>query len=71
VRSAELFIDDVLWGPGGGNLNQLLNSSKIFVNQRLATLYGLPFAGATPDTFAPADAPAGQRAGMLTQPAMM
>jgi hypothetical protein len=71
VRSAELFVDDVLWGPAGGNLNQLLTSPRVFVNQRLATLYGLTFSGATPDAFAPADAPAGQRAGMLTQPAMM
>jgi len=70
VRSAELFIDDALWG-GTGDLNQLLTSSRIFVNQRLATLYGLPFSGATPDAFASADAPAGQRAGILTQPAML
>lgn len=70
VRSAELFIDDVLWG-GTGDLNQLLNSPKIFVNQRLATLYELPFSGATADTFVPVDAPAGQRAGMLTQPSMI
>jgi hypothetical protein len=70
VRSTQLFIEDVLWG-GTGDLNQLLTSSKIFVNQRLATLYTLPFSGATPDTFVPVDAPAGQRAGMLTQPGMM
>jgi hypothetical protein len=70
VHSAELFIDDVLWA-GSGDLGQLLTSPRIFVNERLATLYGLPFTGATPDAFVPADAPAGQRAGMLTQPAMM
>jgi hypothetical protein len=70
VRSAELFIDDVLWA-GSGDMSQLLTSPRIFANERLATLYGLPFSGATPDTFAPADAPAGQRAGILTQPAMM
>jgi hypothetical protein len=70
VRSAELFIDDALWA-GTGDLNQLIRSPRVFVNERLATLYGLPFTGTTPDAFVAAEAPAGQRAGMLTQPAMI
>jgi Protein of unknown function (DUF1592)/Protein of unknown function (DUF1595)/Protein of unknown function (DUF1588)/Protein of unknown function (DUF1585) len=66
-HSASLFVDDLLW-QGSGKVVDLLTSDKLFVNQRLATLLGLPFTGATPDTFVGVSAGAQGRAGMLTQP---
>jgi hypothetical protein len=68
VFSATLqFIDDVLW-HGTGHVNDLLTSPRVFVNQRLATLYGLPFTGAAGQFAAVTDT---HRAGMLTQPGFL
>jgi hypothetical protein len=67
--SARAFVDDLLWS-GSGKINDLLTSQRIFVNQRLATLYGLPYSG-TGDDFVPVDTTAGDRAGLLTQPAVL
>jgi hypothetical protein len=69
LTSAQRFVDDVLWS-GSGALSGLLTSKRVFVNQRLATLYGFPFTGAA-DQFAAVEPPDGQRAGMLTQPAFI
>ena len=64
--SAQMFIDRTLW-TGQRHLIDLLTGSDVFVNQRLATLYGFPFSG-DPDTFQAVRPPDNQRAGMLTQP---
>jgi hypothetical protein len=70
MSSALLFIDDVLW-HGTGKLDELLGSRRIFANQRLAKLYGLPFSGPA-GQFVPIDPPAEQeRAGILTQPGFL
>ena len=67
LTSVERFVDDVLW-KGSGKMDDLLTSKTMFVNRRLATLYGLPFSGAAGD-FVGVETPAQeQRAGMLTQP---
>ncbi len=66
--STQKFISDVLWN-GSGKINDLVSSSKVFVNQRLATLYGYPFSGSSPDQFVAVDDPL--RAGLLTQPAFI
>jgi hypothetical protein len=75
LTSTQQFVNDVLW-KGSGKIDDLLTSQKVFVNQRLATLYsGLSFAGAAPasnTTFVPATWPASQgRSGMLTQPSFL
>lgn len=68
--SSRLFVDNLLWN-GSGALSELLTSRTVFVNQRLATLYGFPFSG-TADEFLPVEAPAIEpRAGILTQPAVV
>jgi hypothetical protein len=69
TASTQAFIGDVLWA-GTGDLNGFLSSSKIFVNPRLATLYGLAYPG-TGTEFIGVDAPADQRAGILTQPGIV
>jgi hypothetical protein len=70
-NSVEAFVDDALWNRGG-KVNDLLTSQKLFVNQRLATLFGLPFTGSDPESFVGVDAPPSDgRAGMLTQPAVL
>ncbi len=53
LTSTTDFVDDVVW-KGSGRVTELLTSNKLFVNQRLAALYGLPYgngAGARPDGF--------------------
>ena len=70
LTSAQQFVADALWSSSG-KVTNLLTSPKMFVNQRLATLYGLPFTG-TGTGFAPATWPATQpRAGILTQPSFL
>ena len=53
----------------GGTVADLLTSRTTFVNERLATLYGID--GITGDAFVEVELPEDQRAGVLTQPAMM
>jgi hypothetical protein len=68
LTSTTDFVDDILW-QGSGKVTELLTSNKLFVNQRLGALYGLPYsaAGARPDGFAGVLDPQ-PRAGMITQP---
>ncbi|MES1204370.1 MAG: DUF1592 domain-containing protein [Pseudomonadota bacterium] len=72
LASAQQFVDDTLWTNPAGKVTDLLTSQKVFVNKRLATLYGLPFSGATPATFVSTTWPAAQqRIGILTQPSFL
>jgi len=65
--SAQLLIDNVLW-TGSRHITDLIITPKVYVNQRLATLYGFPFTG-DPDVFTPVTPPdASIRAGLLTYP---
>ncbi len=69
LTSTTDFVDDVLW-KSSGHVTELLTSNKLFVNQRLAALYGLPYgtgAGARADGFLGVADPQ-PRAGMITQP---
>ena len=52
LTSAQMFITDVY--STTGKITDLLTSQKVFVNQRLATLYGLPYTGTTATPFAAA-----------------
>jgi hypothetical protein len=72
MTSAISFIDDVLWhGAASGKIDGLLESRRIFVNQRLAKLYGFPFSAAAGD-FVAVEPPAEERrAGILTQPGFL
>jgi hypothetical protein len=71
MREAELFINGVLWN---GPLSELLTSRHSTINDRLATLYGIPFppAGAVLDAegFAPVELPE-NRAGLLLLPGFL
>jgi hypothetical protein len=70
LTSAQRFVSDTLWS-GTGKVTDLVTSQRTFVNQRLATLYGLPYTGTGKD-FVAATWPADQgRAGMLTQPSFL
>jgi hypothetical protein len=73
--STQAFVDAILW-KGSGKINDLMTSQKVFVNQRLATLYpGLSYDVGAPTsntTFVAATWPASQgRSGMLTQPSYL
>jgi len=68
LTSTQRFIDDVLWN-GSGKISDLVLSQRVFVNQRLATLYGYQFTGQSPDQFVSVED--NRRAGMLTQPAFI
>jgi hypothetical protein len=67
--SAYNFVDNLLWF-GTGKVTDLLTSQTLYLNQRLATLYGVAYTGGTAGWMA-VDAPDGQRAGLLTQPAVL
>ncbi|HEY3493943.1 MAG TPA: DUF1592 domain-containing protein [Polyangiaceae bacterium] len=69
TASTQAFLTDVMWS-GSGDLGGFLTSTKIFVNPRLATLYGFTYPG-TGGEFVAVDAPADQRAGILTQPGII
>jgi len=66
--SLELFVDDVVWGSGGSDFRRLFTDDEVYLNGRLAPLYGAKL---------PADAPFrrirlddGRRAGVLSHPYM-
>jgi hypothetical protein len=70
LTSAQMFIADVY--SSTGKITDLLTSQKMFVNQRLATLYGLTYAGTTAAPFAAATwSPSQNRSGLLTQPSFL
>lgn len=69
-HETELFLKAHIWDPQKG-LNSVLTSRSTFLNENLATIYGVPFAGATPSEFAPTELPSDQRAGILTQASFM
>ncbi len=64
--SAQLFLNDIMW-TGSRRISDLLTSPKVYVNQRLATLYGYPFSG-DPNRFVAVTPPDNLHAGILTQP---
>jgi hypothetical protein len=60
------FSGSVLYGPGAtGKLQDLFTSTSTFMNGPLAALYGV--SGVSGDKLVPAQVPAKQRAGILTQ----
>jgi hypothetical protein len=69
--STTLFVNDLYWGGTGGKVTDLLTSDKLWVNQRLATLFGLSIDTTSPDDFVAVSAASQNRAGMLTQPGLL
>lgn len=66
-QSMLAFVDDVYWN-GAGTVDALFSSDVIFVDGTLAQLYGV--GGVEGEGFVPASRGA-ERAGLLTQPALM
>ena len=65
--SAQMFVQDLF---AHGTVKDLLTSKRMYLNQSLATLYGIP--GVTGTAFMPVDVQLPERAGgILTQPAVM
>jgi len=67
--SLDLFLDDVVWGPadrGGGDFRRLFTDDEVYVNGRLAPLYGVPLRHDAP--FRRIRLDDGRRAGVLTHP---
>lgn len=62
------FADDVTWERGGG-LGELLGSSSTFVDERLASFYGVASPG--PGRWAAVELPPGERFGILTMPGVL
>jgi hypothetical protein len=68
LESARLFVADALWSAAE-DAGRLYGSSAAFVDPRMARAYGLPApVGAA---FTRMEAPAGQRAGLITHPAFL
>ena len=67
TQSAQMFLQDVV---AGGTLTDLITSRKMFLNQDLATLYGV--GGVTGPSLVPVDVALPERSGgILTQPAIL
>lgn len=67
TESAQMFLQDVVVG---GKLSDLVTSPRMFVNQDLATLYGI--GGVTGPALVPIDVALPERkGGILTQPALL
>jgi hypothetical protein len=67
TQSVQLFLADVV---ERGSLLDLLSSSRLYLNQELAALYGI--SGVTGTSLVPVDAPgAAWTGGILTQPALL
>lgn len=69
-RETQLFVDDVLW-QRAAPVSELLTSRDTFVDQSLASLYGVPYTGSAAGEFVRVSLPAEQRSGLLTQASLM
>ena len=66
--SLELFLNDVVWGQGGSDFRRLFTEEDVYVNGRLAPLYGAKLAAEAP--FQRIRLDDGRRAGVLSHPYM-
>ncbi|WP_161603318.1 DUF1592 domain-containing protein [Blastopirellula marina] len=66
--SLDLFVDDIVWSDAS-DYRQLLLGDRLFVNQRLAKLYDVPYEGG--DNFQPISFQPEHRAGVVTHPYML
>jgi cytochrome c553 len=66
--SLDLFLDDVVWGESS-DFKQLFLSNRVYLNGRLAKIYG---ADLPPDApFTRVERPATERSGVITQPYLL
>ncbi|MDX2053428.1 MAG: DUF1592 domain-containing protein [Polyangiaceae bacterium] len=67
LKSGEAFLGETMWN---GQFTDFFSSKKIFLNQELAALYGVP--GVTGSQLVPVDVTTAERsAGLLSQPAVL
>lgn len=67
VQGEDMFLGQILWN---GRLSDLITSRRMYVNQELATLYGVP--GVTGTAVVPIDVTLPERnAGILSHPALL
>ena len=66
--SLDLFIDDVIW-KRSGDFRELLSSDQIFLNGRLAAVYGVDLPADAP--FQAVSSPGQSRAGVLSHPLVL
>jgi hypothetical protein len=67
ARSVQMFLSDVI---GNGKLSDLFTSNRVYINQQLGQLYGIP--GASGSTWVGVAVPGNQRnAGILSQPGLI
>jgi len=64
----DLFVEDVMWSKGS-DFKKLLTSAELFLNGRLAKLYGVELPPAS--TFVKVKLDPGQRSGVLTHPYLL
>jgi hypothetical protein len=68
--SLSQFAVQSLWGPDGG-VKTLLLSSRVYLDEELAQIYGVPVPADTPNGALFAADLLGERVGLLTQPGLM
>jgi len=66
--SLELFVDDVVWGSGGSDFRRLFTDDEVYLNGRLAPIYGAKLRADAP--FLRIRLDDGLRAGVLSHPYM-
>jgi mono/diheme cytochrome c family protein len=66
--SLEMFLDETMWSDGS-DFRKLLSADQVYMNGRLAKLYGVDLPAEAP--FTKVTLPAGDRAGVLTHPYLM
>jgi cytochrome c553 len=66
--SLELFVDDVAWGSGGSDFRRLFTDDEVYLNGRLAPLYGAKLHADA--AFRRVRLDDGRRAGVLSHPYM-
>jgi hypothetical protein len=67
-QETEHFLDDVIWN-GAGDLATIFTAPYTFVNESLATFYGIP--NVTGDAFRKVDVDTTKRSGLLTQASIL
>lgn len=68
--SLEIFLDDVVWGPDS-DFRKLLLADYVYLNPRLAQLYGAAVPLPPEPGFQPVRLDPGRRAGVLTHPYLL
>lgn len=68
--SLELFLNEIVWSDAS-DFRELMLSSDMFVNQRMAEVYGIELGETSPGEFQRVSLNADQRAGVITHPFLL